>query len=136
MALVERLSRSDAATLLRRTTFNAAEDRKLRNEERVLRAKLAQLGKDFASAPPEFTAAALDEINGKLAALALRQQDQDRRRVLDGIPLGTDQVGAAIDALTPDRYRAVWALLATITVLPVGKGGHAFDPDRIDLAWR
>jgi DNA invertase Pin-like site-specific DNA recombinase len=136
VALVERLSRSDAAKLLRKTTFNAAEDRKLRNEERVLRAKLAQLGKDFASAPPEFTQAALADVQAKLDALADRQQDQDRRRVLDGIPLGTAEVGAAITALTPDRYRAVWGLLATITVLPVGKGGHAFDPDRIDLAWR
>ncbi len=61
VALVERLSRPDAAKLLRKTTFNASEDRKLRTEERVLRAKLAQLGKDFASAPPEFTQAALDD---------------------------------------------------------------------------
>ncbi len=55
--------------------------------------------------------------------------------MLDGIPLGTDEVADAIDKLTPDRYRAVLGLLATVTVLPVGKGGHAFDPDRIDLAW-
>lgn len=134
--LVERLSRPDAAKLLRSKTFNAAEDRKLRADERVLRARLALLGKDFGNAPPEFTQAALAEINGKLADIERRRQDQDRLRVLDGLPLGSPQVAAKIDALTPERYRAVFDLLASITVLPVGKGGHAFDPDRIDLAWR
>jgi hypothetical protein len=95
-----------------------------------------QLGRDFATAPPEFTAAAVSDINAKLDAIAERQQDHDRKRVLDGIPLGTPQVADKIAKLSPDRLRAVFNLLATITIQPVGKGGHAFDPDRVDLDWK
>jgi hypothetical protein len=42
-------------------------------------------------------------------------------------------VAAKIEALSPDRLRAMFDVLATITVAPVGKGGNAFDPDRVDL---
>ena len=46
------------------------------------------------------------------------------------------QVADKIAKLSPDRLRAVFNLLATITIQPVGKGGHAFDPDRVDLDWK
>jgi hypothetical protein len=31
----------------------------------------------------------------------------------------------------PDRFRAVVDVLCTVTVLPVGKGSHVFNPDRV-----
>jgi DNA invertase Pin-like site-specific DNA recombinase len=134
--LVERLSAPDAVDLLRAKTADPAEVEKLRTEETILRAKLAQLGRDFKNAPPEFTAAALADINAELDAIAERQQDQERKRVLDGLPLGTPQVADKIEKLSPDRLRAVFHLLATITIKPVGKVGHVFNPDRVDLEWK
>lgn len=60
----------------------------------------------------------------KLDAIAARQQDQERKRVLDGLPLGKPEVADKIEKLSPNRLRAVFDLLATITVYPVGKGSH------------
>jgi hypothetical protein len=134
--LVKRLMRKDAAKLLRRAMFDPAEAEKLRAEEAVLRAKLVELGTKFRNAPPEFTEAALDDINEQLAAIAAQQEDQDKRRVLDGIPLGTDKVADKVKKLTPGRYRAVLDALMTVTVLPVGKGGHVFQRDRIEVVWK
>jgi hypothetical protein len=37
--------------------------------------------------------------------------------------------------LSPDRYRAVIAMLMTPTVLPVGKGGKVFDEERVRPNW-
>jgi hypothetical protein len=121
--LVERLARPDAETLLR-------------TEEAVLRARLAQLGMDFATAPPEFTQAALSDIQGKLDAIAKRQQDQELLRGFEGLPLGTDKVGENVEKLSPDRLRAVIDVLMTVTVAPVGKGYRVFNPDRVDVVWK
>ena len=51
--------------------------------------------------------------------------------MLEGIPLGTPEVAAAIQDLSPDRFRAVIDLLMTVTVKPVGKGCHVFNPERV-----
>jgi hypothetical protein len=56
--------------------------------------------------------------------------------VFAGIPLGKPEVSDAITQLSPDRFRAVVDLLLTITVAPVGKGGHVFNPERVELTWR
>jgi hypothetical protein len=75
-------------------------------------------------------------IREKLDVIERKRQDQERLRVLDGIPLGTDQVRQAVKSLSPVRLRAVIHLLMTITVEPVGKGGHVFNPDRIQVQWK
>jgi hypothetical protein len=134
--LVERLARPDAETLLRTKVHDLAEAEKLRTEEAVLRARLAQLGMDFATAPPEFTQAALSDIQGKLDAIAKRQQDQELLRGFEGLPLGTDKVGENVEKLSPDRLRAVIDVLMTVTVAPVGKGYRVFNPDRVDVVWK
>ena len=40
-----------------------------------------------------------------------------------------------VKSLTPDRFRAVLGLLATVTVKPVGKGSNIFNPDRVTVQW-
>ena len=70
---------------------------------------------------------ATDVVRAKLDAIGKRQQDQNQKRALDGIPLGTAEVGEKVQALSPDRLRAVLNALMTITVLPVGKGTARFD---------
>ena len=77
-----------------------------------------------------------DIINEKLAKLQLRQQDQERLRVFDGLPLGRPEVADAVKRLSPDRFRAVLAVLMTVTVAPVGKGGRVFNPERVQVNWR
>jgi DNA invertase Pin-like site-specific DNA recombinase len=134
--LIKRLSRPDAVKLLRKKVFDPVVAEKLDTEEAVLRAKLVQLGRDFADAPPEFTAAAVSDVNGKLDAIERKRQDQERRRVLDDIPLGTDEVAEKVHKLSPERLRGVINALMTVTVLPVGKGNKVFRPDRIDIKWK
>ncbi|MDD7814457.1 recombinase family protein [Mycobacterium sp. CSUR Q5927] len=131
--LVARLSRPVAVKLLRKKMYNSAEAKKLDTDEAVLRAKLVQLGRDFATAPTEFIAAAVSDVNDKLAVIERTRQDQERLRVLDGIPLGTDEVREVIESLSPVRLRAILRLLSTITVKPVGEGGHVFNPDRVKV---
>ena len=50
---------------------------------------------------------ATERIQKKLDAITRQQQDQDQRRLLEDIPLGSDQVADAVEALPPDRLRAV-----------------------------
>jgi hypothetical protein len=75
-------------------------------------------------------------LTEKLAAIEACQRDQDRLRVLDGIPLGRPEAAAAVKELSPDRFRAVLDLLMTITVEPVGKSGKVFNPERVQVEWR
>ena len=79
---------------------------------------------------------ATDRITEQLAAIERREQDAERLRVFDGIPLGTTEVADAVSRLSPDRLRAVLDVLMTVTVMPVGKGGHMFNPERVQVNWR
>ena len=56
--------------------------------------------------------------------------------MFDGLPLGTPEVADAVSRLSPDRLRAVLDVLMTVTVAPVGKGGHVFNPERVQVNWR
>jgi DNA invertase Pin-like site-specific DNA recombinase len=79
---------------------------------------------------------ATERINGRIAELERRQQDQERARVFEGIHLGEPQAVVDVQRLSPDRFRAVVALLAEkITVAPVGKGGHVYNPHRLRVQW-
>ena len=75
-------------------------------------------------------------IQEKLDVIAKRQQDQERLRVFDGIPLGTDEVAEKVRQLSPDRLRAVIDVLMAVTVAPVGKGGYVFHRERVAIAWK
>jgi hypothetical protein len=50
--------------------------------------------------------------------------------------LGTPEALEATQQLSPDRFRAVLEVLVTITIAPVGKGGHIFNPKRVHVTWR
>lgn len=109
----------------------------LREERRALEDRLKQLGKDFATAPPEFTKAALADINGRLAEIKSALDDPGKAAVFEDV-IGAKDVQKAWDKLDLGRQRTIVSALLTITVNPVGKGGTGpvFDPDAIDAVWR
>ena len=119
--------------MLKAELHDAAEAEALRTEENTLRSRLNEIADERADGLLTGAQAqrATARINEKLAAIERRQQDQNRLRVFDGIPLGKPQVAAAIQRLSPDRFRAVVDVLMTVTVMPVGKGRHVFNPDRM-----
>jgi DNA invertase Pin-like site-specific DNA recombinase len=133
--VVGRLSREDAVDLLR-APVDPADTAALREERRALRDKLKQLGKDFATAPPEFTQAALAEINGRLEEIRVALEDPGKAAIFEDV-IGADDVGKAFGSLDLGRQRTIVDALMVITVLPVGKGtARVFDPDAIDVVWK
>jgi DNA invertase Pin-like site-specific DNA recombinase len=131
--VIGRLAKPDAVDLLRAELHDAAQAEALRTEENTLRSRLNEIADERADGLLTGAQAqrATARINDKLAAIEREQQDQERLRVFDGIPLGTPKVAAAIARLSPDRFRAVVDLLMTVRVMPVGKGRHVFNPDRV-----
>ena len=83
--VVWRLSREDAVDLLR-LSVDPVDANALRAERKRLREQLTQLGKDFATAPPEFTKAALDDVNGRLAEIDTKLSDPGKAKVFQGVP--------------------------------------------------
>ncbi len=136
--LVRRLSRPDAVKLLRKKESTSAEAEKLHDEEKALLARLDAIGveRGLELLTGRQAKLATDVVQAKLDAIGKRQQDQNQKRALDGIPLGTAEVGEKVQALSPDRLRAVLNALVAVTVLPVGKGGHAFNRERIAVVWK
>jgi DNA invertase Pin-like site-specific DNA recombinase len=136
--LVERLARPDAKKLLRKKVYDPVEAAELQTAETVLLGRLAEIAAERAFGLIDASGYQImrDIINDDLAAVERRREDAERKRVLDEIPLGTDKVAEKVEKLSPDRLRAVFDVLATITVLPVGKGGHTFDLDRVDMDWK
>lgn len=131
-AVVERLSRPDAVELLR-SPVEEVDGQALREERQALEDRLTQLGKDFATAPPEFTQAALAEIQTKLAEIDAVLQDPGKAAIFEDV-IGAKDVGAAFASLDLGRQRTIVDALMTITVNPVGKGtGAVFNPDAIDV---
>lgn len=132
-----RLAMGDAVNLLR-AEHDDAEAEKLRTEANTLRARLDEIAGERADGLIDGKGyrVMVDRINGQLAVIERRQQDAERVRVFDGLPLGTPEVDAAVGKLSPDRLRAVIDVLVTLTAEPVGKGGNTFDPDRVKYAWK
>lgn len=132
-----RLARPDAEDLLRAEVHDQAEAEAMRVERTTLLARLDEIADAVADGDltPAQARRATERIQGKLDAIAARQQDAERLRVLDGLPLGEPRVAEAVAELSPDRFRAVLALIASVTVDPVGKGGHTFRPERVRVDW-
>jgi DNA invertase Pin-like site-specific DNA recombinase len=130
-----RLAEPDAVDLLRAELHDAAEAEALRTEENTLRSRLNEIADERADGLLDGAQAkrATERVKDKLAAIERRQQDQERLRVFDGIPLGKPAVVGAVKRLSPDRFRAVIDLLMTVTVMPVGKGRHVFNPERVQV---
>jgi DNA invertase Pin-like site-specific DNA recombinase len=133
-----RLAKPDATDLLRAEQHDTAEAEKLRTQRATLLTELDNIGLERADGllTGKQAKIATDRITEKLAGIEARQQDQDRLRVLDGIPLGKPAAADAVARLSPDRFRAVLDLLMTVTVAPVGKSGKVFNPERVQVDWR
>ena len=143
MGLVSgRLAKPDAVDLLKAELHDEAEAKALRTQRQTLLARLDEIADERADGLLTGAQAkrATERINEKLAVLEARQHDQEKLQVYDEIPLGTPEVAKALARLSPDRLRAVLDVLATLTVLPVGKGhrvgGERFDPQRVQVDWR
>jgi DNA invertase Pin-like site-specific DNA recombinase len=133
-----RLAMPDAVDLLKAEIHDQVEAEVIRVELNRLYGEVENIGVERADGlltGPQ-AKAATDRLTAKIKILQRRQQDTERLRVFDGIPLGKPQVTEAIAALSPDRFRAVLDILATITVAPVGKGRHVFNPERVQVNWR
>lgn len=132
--VVRRLAREDAVELLR-PPVDEVDTAALREERRALRDKLKQLGKDFATAPPEFTQAALAEINARLGEIDAILTDPGKAAIFEDV-IGAEDVGAAFEGLDLGRQRTIVDALLKVTVNPVGKGARVFSPDGIDVEWK
>jgi hypothetical protein len=133
-----RLARADAINLLRRQLHDNAEAEALSIEAHTLRTELDNIGLERAEGllTGKQAKIATDRLLEKLAAVERCQQDQERLRVFDKIPLGTPQVEDAVRGLVPDRFRAVLSVIMDVTVMPVGKSGKVFNPERVVIEWR
>lgn len=133
--VVGRLSQPDAVDLLLSDGEEIDVDA-LREQRRALEDRLAQLGAEFASAPPAFTQAALADIQGKLDTINAQLEDTGKVDIYDGV-IGAKDVQKAFERLDLGRQRTIVHALLTVTVLPVGKGtGRVFNSDYIDIDWK
>lgn len=126
-----RLAQPDAVDLLRADLHDTAEAEKLRGERATLLTRLDEIATERADGLIDGKGyrTMTDRINDRLADIERRQQDQERLRVFDGLPLGTPEVIERVRRLSPDRLRTVIGVLAEFVVAPVGKGGNVFNPD-------
>jgi DNA invertase Pin-like site-specific DNA recombinase len=132
-AVSQRLASPDAVDLLRAEAHDTTEAERMRTEANTLLTRLDEIADERADGllTGKQAQRATERIQTKLDAIERRQQDAERLRVFDGLPLGTPQAKKAVGKLSPDRLRAVMDLLMTVTVLPVGKGHKVFNPDRV-----
>jgi DNA invertase Pin-like site-specific DNA recombinase len=133
-----RLARADAVDLLKAEVHDVAEAEAMRVERLALLGRLNEIADERADGllTGQQAQRATARITDRLDAIERQQQDQERLRVFDGLPLGEPEVADAIHQLSADRLRAVIDVLMVVTVLPVGKGGHVFNPERVQPNWR
>lgn len=136
--LIERLARPDAVDLLKSEAHDAAEAQTIRDELNRLYGELDNLAVERAQGllNARQVKISTDIIEGQIEQLERKQQDSERLRVFDGIPLGTPEVGDAIRDLSPDRLRAVIDVAVDFVVAPVGKGGKVFKAERVGVHWK
>jgi DNA invertase Pin-like site-specific DNA recombinase len=133
-----RLAMPDAVDLLKAEIHDEAEAEAIRVELNTLYEELEKIGVERGQRllTGQQAKIATDLVNDDIAKLERRQQDGERLRVFADLPLGKPELCDAITQLSPDRFRAVLDVLATVTVAPVGKGGHVFNPERVHVNWR
>lgn len=135
--VIGRLLKPDAVDLLKANVHDAADAEQIRMQLVALYGELDKLAEERAEGllTGRQVKISTDRISEKISTLQRQQQDQEGMRVLDGIPLGQPEVASAVEALSPDRFRAIVDVLMTATVLPVGKGGSAFKSERLKVEW-
>jgi site-specific DNA recombinase len=133
--VIERLSRPDAADLL--IDHDRPDVEALRGQARALRARLEELGEEFAAG--ELPAAQLRRINERIATqlseIETELADAGRVSVLGGL-VGIADARAAWEGLDLDRRRAVIDTLMRITLFSPGRGARVFDPDTVSINWK
>lgn len=137
-ALIKRLARADAVKLLRKKVYHPEEAEKLDAEEKVLLERAAEIAGERAKGLIDGVGyhQMKQIINADLADIERRRQDQERLRVLEDVPLGTDKVADAVIALPPDRLRKAIDLIMVVEIKPVGRGNKVFDRNRIAVEWK
>ena len=147
LALIgDRLARSDAADLLHAQQHDTAHAELIREQVRTLNERLAGLGRDHGNGLLSALQVkeASDVINAQLAEIENARRDRDKARTFDGIRLGTPEAIDDVQELTPDRLRAVIAVIAEITVqradkaagIRKGQLGRTFEEERMKVVWR
>ena len=124
--------------MLKAEVHDEVEAEQLRVEKASLYAKLDELAVERAAGllTGRQVQIATGIVQQQIDAIDRKEEDAEKLRVFDGIPLGKPEVADAVDSLSPDRLRAVLSVLMTITVVPVGKGGYVFNPERVQVDWR
>lgn len=133
--IVERLSRLDAVDLIRRpATIDTAA---LRDEERVVRARLDEVATEFAdgSLTPGQLRTITARLRDRLAAIDTELADASRVSVLGDL-VGAEDVQAAWNALDQERQRAVIDVLCVVRLDPPGRGTRTFRPESVRIEWR
>ena len=147
LALIgERLARSDAADLLHAQQHDTADAELIREQVRTLNERLAGLGRDHGNGLLSALQVkeASDVINAQLAEIENARRDRDMVHKFDGIRLGTPEAIDDVRGLTPDRLRAVIAVIAETTVqradkaagIRKGQLGRTFEEERMKVVWR
>ena len=133
-----RLAEPDAVDLLKSAQHDEVEAERLRAEKQQLYAQIraAEAEYDDGIIDGRRLKARKERVAEKLTEIERHEQDDERLRVFDGLPLGKPEVTEKIAGLSPDRFRAVVSVLLTATVLPVGKGGKVFQPERVVIDWK
>lgn len=128
-----RLAQPDAEDLLKDAGLDEAEAEAIRTELGDLYGELDNIGIERGQGILTGRQAQLatEVITEKIKVLERKQQSHERLALFEDIPLGTPAAVAAVKKLSADRFRAVINVLMTITIAPVGKGSHVFDPERV-----
>jgi DNA invertase Pin-like site-specific DNA recombinase len=131
-----RLAKPDAVDLLKAEIHDETEAQRIRDEKAALYSRLDEFALERAQGlmTGRQLQIATEAVQQQISDLDRQEQDQERMRVFDEIPLGTEAALEAVEALSPDRLRAVISVLMNITIQPVGKGGsHVFNPERVKV---
>lgn len=133
--IVTRLSRPDARELL---TVKAGPDVDVLRRQAVAdRARLDEVAVEFANGAISVTQLRTisDVINARLKTVDDQLADAGRVNVLGDL-VGANDVAKAWDSKTQDQKRAVIDALATVRLLPVGRGVRNFDPATVQFDWK
>jgi site-specific DNA recombinase len=130
------LGRVDAGELLRAAP-TGPDAAKLREEAAALRARRDGLATLLADGVLTEMAVRREatRLAERLAQLEHDQADAGRVNVL-GPLLAADDKREAWEALGTDRQRAVVDMLATVTLLPPGRGAREFKPETVVIDWK
>lgn len=134
-----RLSRPDAIGLLA-APAHAGEASSLRDEDAGLRGRLDGLAEAFAADEIDRRqlAAGSARLNRRLEEIGHKLVDLSGSPVLTDL-VTADDVEAELQAMYSDdldRLRAVIAHLASVTLIPAGRGARTFRPETVRVDWK